>query len=281
MPHVVSCRALELSEPWFYKRLGRAPTAREERRADLAVAVREVFDASVGTYGSPRVHVELRARGWRVSKNTIAKIMAELGLAGRVRKRRRSLIRQGKRPVAPDLVQQKFTAPAPDVAWCGDMTEIATDEGKLHLATVIALHSRRLLGYAMDAHHDTELVVGALNMATATRRGDVRGDIMHTDRGSEYTSKIFGDACVRLGMVQSMGRVGSALDNAVAEATNSTLKVEYIHRHRHRFRTRSEARIKIATWITDWYNPHRRHSACDWLSYENRHTARDQQPQAA
>ncbi|MEU5306849.1 IS3 family transposase, partial [Streptomyces noursei] len=219
---------------------------------------------------------------WRVSKNTVAKVTAELGLAGRVNKRRRSLTRQGKRPVAPDLVQRKFTAPTPDVAWCGDMTEIVTDEGKLYLATVIDLHSRRLLGYAMDAHHDTELVVAALNMAAATRGGDVHGVIMHTDRGSEYTSKTFADACGRLGVVQSMGRVGSALDNAVAEATNSTLKVEYIHRHR--FRTRAEARIKIATWITDWCNPHRRHSACNWLSpidYENRHHAREQQPQAA
>jgi putative transposase len=149
-------------------------------------------------------------------------------------------------------------------------------------ATVIDLHSRRLLGYAMDARHDTELVVAALNMAAATRGGDVHGAIMHTDRGSEYTSKIFGDACGRLGVVQSMGRVGSALDNAVAEATNSTLKVEYVHRQH--FRTRTEARIKIATWITDWYNLRRRHSACDWLSpidYENRHHSSSPQPQAA
>ncbi|QHC26410.1 IS3 family transposase [Streptomyces sp. GS7] len=282
VPHAVSCRALEVSQSWFYKWLGRPPTPRDERRADLTLAIREVFDASGGTYGSPRVHIELRANGWRVSKNTVAKVMAELGLAGRVRKRRRSLTRQGRRPVAPDLVRRKFTAPAPDVAWCGDMTEVETGEGKLYLATVIDLHSRRLLGYAMDARHDTELVVGALHMAAATRGGNVGGVIMHTDRGSEYTSKIFGDACMRLGVVQSMGRVGSALDNAVAEATNSTLKVEYIHRHR--FKTRAEARIKIATWITDWYNPHRRHSACDWLSpidYENRHTIRDQQSQAA
>ncbi|MEU5306845.1 IS3 family transposase [Streptomyces noursei] len=239
-------------------------------RRNLALAIREVFDASDGTYGFPHVHVELRERGWRVSKNTVATLMAELGLAGRVRKRRQSLTRQGKRPAAPDLVQRKFTAPAPDVAWCGDMTEIVTTEGKLYLATAIDLHTRRLLGHAMDAHHNTELVLAALHMAAATHGGHVAGVVSHTDRGSEYTPKTFGDACGPLGVVQSMGRVGSALDNAVAKATNSTLKVEYIHRHR--FRTRAEARIKIATWITDWYNPHRRHSACDWLSpinYEN------------
>ncbi|WKK26440.1 IS3 family transposase [Streptomyces olivoreticuli] len=185
VPHAVSCRLLGVSQSWFYKWLGRAPTPRAGRRADLALAVREVFDASGGTYGSPRVHVELRERGWRVSKNTVAKTMAELGLAGRVKRRRRSLTRQGRRPVAPDLVRRKFTAPAPDVAWCGDMTEIVTGEGKLYLATVIDLHSRRLLGYAMDAHHNTELVVAALNMATATRGGDVAGVVFHTDRGSE------------------------------------------------------------------------------------------------
>ncbi|GAU71674.1 putative transposase [Streptomyces sp. NBRC 110611] len=282
VPHAVSCRALAVSQSWFYKWLGRPPTTRDERRADLALAIQEVFDRSGGTYGSPRVHCELRERGWRVSKNTVAKVMAELGLAGRVKRRRRSLTRQGRWPVAPDLVRRKFSAPAPDVAWCGDMTEIITDEGKLYLATVIDLHSRRLFGYAMDAHHDTELVVGALHMAAATRGGDVHGFIMHTDRGSEYTSKLFGDACERLGVVQSMGRVGSALDNAVAEATNSTLKVEYIHRQR--FRARAEARLKIATWITNRYNPHRRHSACGWLppiDYENRHTVTEQQPQAA
>ncbi|WP_257980972.1 IS3 family transposase [Streptomyces sp. CB02959] len=152
VPHAVSCRALEVSQSWLYKWLRRPPTARDERRAELVAAVREVFDRSGGTYGSPRVHAELRERGWRVSKNTIAKLMAELGLAGRVKRRRRSLTRQGKRPVAPDLVQRDFTAQVPDVRWCGDMTEIDTGEGKLYLATVIDLHSRRLLGYAMDAH---------------------------------------------------------------------------------------------------------------------------------
>ncbi|MFK0297553.1 IS3 family transposase [Streptomyces sp. NPDC090442] len=124
VPHAVSCRALEVSQSWFYKWLGRPTTTRDEHRADLTMAIREVFDRSGGTYGSPRIHIELRGRGWRVSKNTIAKIMAELGLAGRVRKRRRSLTRQGKRPAARDLVRRKFTAPAPDVAWCGDMTEM-------------------------------------------------------------------------------------------------------------------------------------------------------------
>ncbi len=213
--------------------------------------------------------------------------MAEPGLAGRVKKRRRSLTRQGKRPVAPDLVRRMFTAPTPDAAWCGGMTEIPTDEGRPCIATVIDLHSRRLLGYAMDTRHGTELVIGTQNMAAATRSGDVRDVILHTDRAASTHPRPSGTPAAAWArchreVVQSMGRVGSALDNAVAEATNSSIKAEYIHQHR--FKTRAKARIKTATWITDWHNPHRRYSACDWLSpidCESGHTATEQQPQAA
>lgn len=264
VPHAVTCRALGVSESWFYKWHGRQPTARQRRRADLDTAIRKIFVASGGTYGSPRVTLDLRAAGWVVGENTVAARMAALGLAGRAPKRRRSLTRPGKRPVAPDRVGRKFTAPAPDVLWCGDMTEIVTDEGKLYLATVLDLFSRRLLGYAMSAHHDADLVVASLRMAATTRGGEVNGVIFHSDRGSEYTSEAYETACRRLGVLQSMGRVGSALDNAAAEAFNSTIKVEYIHRQR--FATRTEARIKISTWIVDFYNVRRRHSACDGMS---------------
>ena len=133
VPHAVTCRALGLSESWFYKWRGRRPTPRRQRRAELAGKIREIFDASGGTYGSPRVTLDLWAAGWQVGENTVARLMAELGLAGRTPKRRRSLTRQGRRPVAPDRVDRKFSAPAPDVLWCGDMTEIITDQGKLYL----------------------------------------------------------------------------------------------------------------------------------------------------
>ncbi|WP_255365690.1 MULTISPECIES: IS3 family transposase [Micromonospora] len=264
VPHAVACRALGVSESWFCKWRDRPPTRRDDQRVRLTAAVQKVFDDSGGTYGSPRIGIELRESGWQVSDNTIAQLMAELGLAARVKRRRRGLTRQGKRPAAPDLVKRVFTAPAPDVAWCGDMTEIRTDEGKLYLATVIDLYSRRNLGYAMSAHHDAGLVVAALNMAAVTRGGNVEGVIFHSDRGSEYTSADFARACNRWNVRQSMGRVGSCFDNAVAEATFSTIKVEYVHcRH---FRTRTEARLKIATWITDFYNRRRRHSVCNWRS---------------
>ncbi|WP_406067670.1 IS3 family transposase [Micromonospora sp. NBC_01638] len=264
VPHAVTCRALGLSESWFYKWRDRKPTARQTRRDELDEAIRASFDASGGTYGSPRVIQVLHAGGWQVSVNTVAARMAALGLAGRTPRRRRSLTKQGKRPVAPDRVRRQFTAVAPDVLWCGDITEVTTDEGKLYLATVIDLYSRRLLGYAMSAHHDAELTTATLSMAAATRGGTVDGVIFHSDRGGEYTAADYAKACRRLGLLQSMGRVGCALDNAAAEAFNSTIKVEYIHRQR--FRTRAEARLKIATWIVDFYNTRRRHSACDGMS---------------
>ncbi|MET9040449.1 IS3 family transposase [Streptomyces mirabilis] len=262
--HRVSCRALGVSESWFYKHRTRRPTRRELRRQHLIEAVKEEFHTSGGTYGSPKIWIRLVRQGWRVSVNTIAKIMAELGLVAPSVRRRRGLTRPGRRPAAPDFVRRDFTAEAPDLVWCGDMTEIETGEGKLYLATVIDLFSRRLLGYAMGARHDAELVVAALHMAAATRGGDVRGVICHAGRGSEYGSRRFRRACRRLGAFQSMGRVGSCFDNAVSEAFNSVLKVEYVHRHA--FATRTEARIRIATWITDFYNSRRLHSVCGFNS---------------
>lgn len=265
VPHALSCRALGVSQSWFYKWRDRQPTARQQRRAELAEKIREIFDASGGTYGSPRVTLELWAARWQVGENTVAAVMAGLGLAGRKPpKRPRNLTRQGKRPAAPDRVCRCFSAVAPDVLWCGDLTEVDTDEGKLYLATTLDLFSRRLLGYAMSEHHDAQLATASLRMAAATRGGTVDGVIFHSDRGSEYTAEAFGKACKQLGVLQSMGRVGCALDNAAAEAFNSTIKVEYIHRHR--FRTRAEARLKIATWIVDFYNTRRRHSTCDGMS---------------
>jgi putative transposase len=258
VPVTLVCRALGRSTSWFYKWRDRPQTARGVRRTVLATRITELFDASGKTYGSPRITLDLRAEGWQVGVNTVARLMAELGLAGRISRGRHSLTRQGRRPAARDLVRRHFDAVAPDVLWCGDMTEIGTGEGKLYLATVIDMFNRRMLGYAIGDRHDAGLVVDALRMAVATR-GDVDGVIFHSDRGSEYTSEQFGLACARMGVVQSMGRVGSALDNAVSESFNSVLKVEYVHRHR--FATRVEARLRIATWITGFYNTRRRHSA--------------------
>jgi transposase InsO family protein len=264
VPHAVACRALGVSESWFYKWRDRPPTPRQQRRADLVDRIGKIFAESGGTYGSPRVALDLWAEGWRVSVNTVAQIMAELGLVARVRRRRRSLTKPGRRAAARDHVRRQFTAVAPNLLWCGDLTEIVTGEGKLYLASVLDLFSRRCLGHAFSIHHDADLAEAALLMAIANRSGQAEGVIFHSDRGSEYTAEAFEAACHRQGIIQSMARVGSALDNAVSEAFNSTIKVEYIHRHR--FATHQQARTSISTWITDFYNPRRRHSACAGMS---------------
>ncbi|MFE5947561.1 IS3 family transposase [Streptomyces sp. NPDC056480] len=152
IPHRVSCAVLGVSESWFYKWRDRGPTPRQLRRQELAVEIRKIFAESGGTYGSPKIFILLVRQGWRVSVNTVAKLMAELGLAARVVRQRRGLTRPGKCPAAPDHVKRDFTVEEPDLVWAGDMTEIVTGEGKVYLATVIDLFSRRLLGYAMGAH---------------------------------------------------------------------------------------------------------------------------------
>jgi transposase InsO family protein len=264
VPHAVSCRALGVSESWLYKWRDRPSTPRQARRAELVERIGKLFAESGNTYGSPRIWLDLRAEGWRVSVNTVAKIMAEEKLVARVVRRRRGLTRPGRKPAAKDHVRRQFNSVAPNLLWCGDLTEIVTDEGKLYQASVLDLFSRKCLGLAFSVHHDADVAEAALVMAIANRGGDVEGVIFHSDRGSEFTAEAFEIACRRQGVIQSMARVGSCLDNAVHEAFHSTIKVEYIYRHR--FRTREEARKNISNWILRFYNQRRRHSACDGMS---------------
>jgi len=265
VPHATACRALDLKESWFYKWRDRPPTRRQTRRAAVDVAVKASFDDSggtSGTYGSPRVWEDLVEDGWVVSVNTVAASMRRQGLQGRTPKRkRRSLTRPDKAAAPiPDLVGRDFNAEAIDTKWCGDLTEIPTDEGKLYLATVEDLASRRLPGFAIGEHHDAALARAALCMAAAVRGGNVSGVIFHSDKGGEYTGDTFAKTCKALGVVRSMGRVGSALDNAAAESFNSTLEWELLSR-RH-FATKTQARREVAGFI-DRYNHRRRHSSCE------------------
>ncbi len=262
VPNTVACRALGLSTSWFYKWHDRPPTARQRRRAALDEAVKRSFDESEGTYGSPRVLDDLREWGWRVSKKTVEASMVRQELVARpTRRKRRSLTKQDKAaPPIIDLIKREFNATVINEKWCGDLTEIPTDEGKLYLATVEDLASRRLPGFALGEHHDAELAAGAIKMAAAVRGGDVRGVIFHSDRGSEYSAGLFRGVCDRLGITQSMSRVGSALDNAAAESFFSTLEFELL-RKKH-FATKADARREVARFI-DRYNTTRRHSACE------------------
>ena len=265
IPHAVSCRALEVSESWFYKWKDRPATLRQQRRAELDAEVRRSCVESDGDYGSPRVVEDLRGWGWRVSTKTVAASMARQGLVGRPTRRRfRCLTRPDKaaRPI-PDLVKRDFTAAAINEKWCGDLTEIPTDEGKLYLATVEDLASRRIAGFALSEHHDGPLAVAALQMAAAVRGGDVTGVIFHSDHGGEYSGELFETACRRLGVTQSMGRAGSCFDNAAAESFNSTLEFELLRKHQ--FTSRADARAAVAGYI-DRYNRTRRHSSCEMNS---------------
>jgi putative transposase len=267
VPHAKCCRWLGVSESWFYKWHDREPTARQQRRATLDAAVRASFDDSggtPGTYGSPRVREDLAEAGWKVSVNTVAASMARQGLRGRApKRRRRSLTRPDKAAAPiPDLVRRDFHAERIDQRWCGDLTEIPTDEGKLYLATVLDLGSRRLPGFALSDHHDSAVAKAALCMAAAVRGGDVAGVIFHSDKGGEYVGELFASACAALRVTQSMGRVGSALDNAAAESWNSTLEHELLSRQH--FATKDQARRAIAVFI-DAYNHRRRHSSCEML----------------
>ena len=267
VPHATCCRWLGVSESWFYKWHDREPTARQRRRVELDAVVRASFEDSggtPGTYGSPRVWEDLVEAGWKVSVNTVAASMARQGLQGRSPKRkRRCLTRPDKaaEPI-PDLVCRDFSTGPVDQRWCGDLTEIPTDEGQLYLATVLDLGSRRLPGFAMSEHHDSAVAKAALCMAAAIRGGDVDGVVFHSDHGGEYVGDLFTRACSALGVTQSMGRVGSALDNAAAEIFISTLVHELLSRNH--FETKDQARRAIARFI-DTYNHRRRHSSCEML----------------
>jgi transposase InsO family protein len=263
IPHATSCRALGVSQSWFYKWRGWGPGPRAQRRDRLKAEVARLFRVHQGRYGSPRIAADLRYAGWQVSKNTVAALMRELGLAARRKKRRKSTTRPGRgRWRAPDLVQRDFPAGQLNRKWFGDGTQIVTGEGRLHLVSVLDVASRRVLGFALGERHDAALAYGALAMAIAVRGGQVPGVVFHTDQGSEYTARLFQAACQRLGVTQSMGRPGSALDNAVIESWHSTLEFEL--RAVEHFVTRKAARAKVAAWVED-YNTCRRHSACQMM----------------
>jgi len=276
IPQATSCRALGVSQSWFYKWKDGDRSPRHRRRERLKAEIGALFARRNGKDGSPRITAALRDAGWTVSENTVAALMREMGLAARRVKNRRATTRQGKgRWRAPDLIGRQFPAGGLNRKWYGDGTEIVTDEGKLYLDSVMDMASRRIVGHALGEHHDSELAYGALAMAVAVRGGSVPGVIFHTDQGSEYTAGSFRQACERLGVAQSMGRPGSALDNAVIESWHSTLVFEL--RSLRKFATKAEARAAVAAWIED-YNHDRRHSALGMRSpvdYERSLAGRD------
>lgn len=260
------CRALGVSASGFYRWVQAAPAraARKAAEDELAARIEEIHSESNGAYGVPRVTRELRERLGRVNHKRVARVMRERGLAGRhLRRTVRTTVADRAAAPVPDLVGRDFTAAAPDTRWCGDITYLPVGGSWMYLATVIDMHSRRVVGWSLAEHMRAGLVVDAVRSAVGVRGGDVRGVVFHSDRGAQYTSAAFADACRRYGIRRSMGRVGSSYDNALAESFFATLKRELLYGSR--WLTRSQARAEVFSWLA-WYNRRRRHSALGYLS---------------
>jgi len=271
IPYAVACRALGVSQAWFYKWRHGDVSLRLARRRAVDAAVAYAFARRQGRDGSPPITVRLRDAGWRISKNTVADSMRRQGLVARPRSKRRGLTQADRRAGKPaDLLHRDFAPPARiNQRWVSDLTEIDTDEGVLYLASILDLSSRRAVGHAMGEHHDADLAAAAVQVAIATRGGDVAGVVLHTDQGGEFSGGALARVRARARIIQSMGRTGSALDNAVAESFHSTLQFEL--RSRQRFTTRAQARRAVAAWLAG-YNTDRLHSTNGMIcpvDYEN------------
>jgi putative transposase len=265
------CRVLGVSASGYYAWTARRPSGRATKDVELLEQIRTYHQISRGTYGAPRIHRDLRAAGVRVGRKRVARLLNQAGLRGVSRRKWvQTTVRSGHGRPAPDLVQRHFAATAPSHLWVADITYIPTWAGTLYLAVVLDVWSRRVIGWAMATHLQTELVVAALNMAIDQRRPqDV---IHHSDQGCQYTAVGFGARCRAAGVRPSMGSVGDRYDNALCESFFATLECELLDRVT--LRTPRDARSAVFDFIEGWYNPRRRHSALDYespLGFEQQH----------
>jgi putative transposase len=269
-----TCRVLGVSPSGYYAWHKRPLSAHARADVELTAEIQAIHRESRGTYGAPRVHAELAARGLRISRKRVARLMRAAGVHGVSRRKQFVTTRRDETAqAAPDLVNRQFQATAPDRLWVADITYIPTAAGFLFLAVVLDAWSRRVVGWAMAGHLRTELVLDALDMALRGRRP--HQVIHHSDHGCQYTSIAFGLRCREAGVQPSMGSVGDAYDNALCESFFATLECELLDRRR--FVTHAEARLAVFDYIEGWYNPRRRHSALDYLSplaYEKRELGR-------
>jgi transposase InsO family protein len=266
------CRILNVTRSGYYAWRRRPACARDRRRAEIVVQIRHVYEQSRGTYGSPRVTVELNEQNVQVCQNTVAKYMHDEGIFV---KPRRHFVPQTtdsdhEHPIAANLLDQEFDrATASDQVWACDLTYIFTDEGWLYLSVVIDLFSRRVVGWSMTDHLRSDGVAEALEMAIASRRPQrQRGQdlLHHSDRGVQYACELYRGLLEEHGIACSMSRPGNCYDNAVVESFFGTLKTELVHRTR--YRTRAQARSSVFEWIECWYNRRRRHSSLGYVSPE-------------
>jgi putative transposase len=263
-PVATMARVLGVSKAGYYAWIDRPPSAHAVADAALLKRVRTVHASSRQTYGAPRVHAELHGSGEKHGRKRIARLMRQVGLVGASHRKggpvttRRD---QEARP-APDLVDRKFTAPGPNQLWVADITYVPTAAGFLYLAVVLDAWSRKIVGWSMANHLRAELVLAAMEMAVGQRRP--KDVIHHSDQGSQYTSVAFGKRCEEAGVRPSMGSVGDAYDNAMAETFFSTLEAELLSRRR--FASQAEAKMACFSYIEGWYNPVRLHSGLGYQS---------------
>lgn len=260
------CQVLGVSRSGYYAWRQRSPSQREVANQALGEQIREVFDYSRQTYGSPRVHAELRRRGIICSRHRVARLMRQQGLAARKRRGWRPVTtqRQAGTPVAPNLLNQDFRADRPHQKWVADITFIDTDEGWLYLAVVLDIFSRKAVGWAMANHMRSSLVEDALQMALWRCHPD-QGLLHHSDQGSQYTGFSYQGLLAEVKSQVSMSRVGNCYDNALMESFFSTLKSECVT---DRLSSHAAARLTIFEFIEVWYNRQRLHSSLGYLNPE-------------
>ena len=263
-PVSILCRVLDVSRSGYYRWRTAEPSEREKLDTQLKPKVAAIYAESKETYGSPRIHAELVDLGFEVGRNRVARLMREMGLSAAPRRRfRKTTDSNHDLGFAPDLVARDFSPERPNQVWASDITYIWTDEGWAYLAVVLDLYSRRVVGWSIAEHMESSLVLDALDRALASREvGD--GLIHHSDRGSQYASRVFRERLAAQGLAWSMGAKGCCYDNAVVESFFATLKKERIHRAC--YADLRAARADINEYINLFYNSRRRHSTLGYQS---------------
>jgi len=256
---------LEVSSSGYYAWRQRQPSVRGIANEQLVEVIKVIHAESHQTYGSPRMHAELSARGHHCNRKRVARLMRLHGIQARGRQRRRVVTTDSRHDltVAPNLLRQDFSAQAPDEKWVSDITYVPTREGWLYLAAVLDLFSRKVVGWSMDQTMTTSLVTHALRMALQTRR-PASPLLHHSDRGRQYASHVYQQLLKTNAFRVSMSRSGNVYDNAVMESFFGSLKTELIHHHQ--FRTIREAKTHTFAYIEGFYNNRRRHSSLGYLS---------------
>jgi putative transposase len=267
----VACRVIGVSRSGYYEWAGRPESLRDVGNRDLLKDILEIHEESRGTYGSPRVAAELRiGRGMEVNRKRVERLMRENGIQGVYRRRgRRNLVHEA---TEEDLVRRDFTASWPDALWVTDITEHPTGEGKLYCAAVLAVFSRRVIGWSIANRQDTGLVTTALAMAVTRRQPETGKTVLHSDHGTQFTAWAWGKRLREAGLLGSMGTIGDCYDNALMESFWGTMQLELLDRTT--WETRQQLGNAIFEWIECWYNPYRRHSSLGMLSpaeYERRY----------